>query len=95
MSKTDDLLKAIRKDELAIMMLERGVVKRDLDDNFSFNKKPSRGYYIVLLPNGIFYLHHDGTIKDGVKSKSKNPAFWDSKEEAEEFFEHWKSGIDI
>lgn len=71
-------------------MAALGVVRRDMECEFFGVKKESRGYYIVLPDHGAFYLHKDGAVRNGVGSKSKEPAFWDTEEEAQEFFDSWK-----
>ncbi len=72
------------------LMAEAGMVKAEIDSKFFGQLKPSRGYYICE-PSGRYYLHHDGLIKDGVRSDSENPAFWETEEDANKFFNEWKS----
>ena len=76
------------------MMVKNGEVKREIDTKFFGRNRPSRGYYIVENVRGRWYLHHDGTVKDGVKHDSKKPAFWDSEDSANEFFKNWKAGAE-
>jgi hypothetical protein len=67
-----------------------GEIKKDRDATFFGDKKPSRGYYIVIPKNGTWYLHHDGIVKNGVNADSKKPAFWPTYEDAMQFFNAWK-----
>lgn len=78
------------QDILNKMMAETGEVKQEIDARFFGRNRPSRGFYIVES-TGRWHLHHDGTVKDGVKHDSGKPAFWDSKESANDFFENWKA----
>jgi hypothetical protein len=76
--------------QLAELMEQKGTVKKDLEIKVFGETKPSRGFYITLPPSGVFYLHHNGEVKKGVKADSKKAAFWGTEEAANEFFNDWK-----
>lgn len=50
----------------------------------------SRGWYIVSLVSGVYYLHHDGKVRSGVGAFSDNPAFWPTEEAAQAFLDEWR-----
>lgn len=75
------------------LMADAGVVKREEDLNMCGKIQESRGYYIVIPADGIFYLHHDGTVQNGVAAFSDKPAFWETREAATEFFDEWKRSV--
>lgn len=72
------------------LMAHTGEVKRDVDAKFFGVTHPSRGYYIVSSTAGIWYLHHDGAVKEGVQNSSGKPAFWPTEKEALDFFDNWR-----
>ena len=72
------------------MMAKSGEVKRDIEARFFGQTKPSRGYYIVIPEGGVWHLHHDGLVKQGVNADSKEPAFWPTEEDATQFFNTWR-----
>jgi len=78
------------QEDLKILMLDSGEVKQDLETTFFRILRKSRGWYIVLPLTGVWYLHHDGDVKNGVHNDSEKPAFWGSEEEAQSFFDSWK-----
>lgn len=73
------------------LMIETGVVKKEIETKIMGKTNSSRGYYIVTSDSGVWYLHHDGIIRCGVNAKAEKPAFWETKEEAEKFFSEWKA----
>lgn len=46
----------------------------------------SRGWYICE-PSGVFHLYKDGEIRSGA---TDSRAFWETEEEATNFFKKWK-----
>lgn len=81
------------QDVIDSLMANRGVVKRDIEATFFGKKLQSRGYYIAILGNHVWYLHHDGSVKEGVEAASDKPAFWPTESEAQEFFDNWKNAL--
>lgn len=75
------------------IVAENGVVKLEEEATFFGRHRPSRGYYIVDPNSGRWHLHHDGTVKDGVKHDSEKPAFWETEEAANNFFNKWKEQV--
>lgn len=73
------------------LMEKTGTVKREMEANFFHKNRSSRGYFICEPVNGIWYLHHDGKVKRGVIGDSAKPAFWETEEAANEFFNNWKA----
>lgn len=45
------------------------------------------GWYIAIFSD-ILYLHKDGFIRSGIMDV--NLGYWDSKEDAENFYSEWK-----
>lgn len=72
------------------LMARSGKVKRDIEAKFFGKHRESRGWYIVAPEHGVFYLHHDGQVKEGVNADSEKPAFWPTEQEAKGFFDTWK-----
>lgn len=86
-------LKMVREMENIIenLMANTGVVRQELEYTGFGKTHPSRGYYITTPCNGVWYLHHDGKVKEGVRGDSEEPAFWPTEEEAQTFFDNWKN----
>jgi hypothetical protein len=76
--------------DLRAIMISGGEVKQDLDFCFLGLIKKTRGWYIVTPISCVWYLHHDGLVKFGVNADSDKPAFWNSEEDANTFFDKWK-----
>lgn len=81
------------QDIVNAIMAKNGVVKLEKEAKFFGRHYPSRGYYIVDPDGYRWHLHHDGKVKDGVNSDSDRPAFWDTEEAANSFFNDWKKDI--
>lgn len=78
-------------EDLIQMMVDYGVVKEDLEYVIGGKQKSSRGYYIVIPGDGIYYLHHDGVVRSGVIPPSGRGAFWGTKAKAQAFLNNWKA----
>lgn len=78
-------------DQLAELMEQRGAVRKDFETTIMGKTKLSRGFYITIPPDGVYYLHHSGEIKRGVKADSKKAAFWKTEEAATDFLNDWKA----
>jgi hypothetical protein len=77
---------------LDTLMATTGVIKRERDMKMFGKQRPSRGYYIVIPDEeGRWYLHHDGTVQEGVGAYTERPAFWETEADAIAFFESWKA----
>lgn len=81
------------QDSLRHMMAQSGVIKKDVEGRFFGEDYPSRGYYIVLPGAGVWYLHHDGKVKNGTNADSGRSAFWPTEKEAKVFFSEWRAKV--
>ena len=79
------------QETLQKMMAKKGTVKRDVEVRFFGQTRTSRGFYIVMPEEGVWYLHHDGLVKEGVNADSEEPAFWPTEDAAKRFFNAWRS----
>lgn len=60
---------------------------KNINDNLVINSVDYRGYYICIKGR---YLYHDGQIRGGAEASSKSTAFWDTQEDAVDFYIKWK-----
>jgi hypothetical protein len=72
------------------MMATNGEARVELKFTICQIEYPSRGAYIVLQPNGIFYLYDDGRIYKGVNESVTASPFWPTLDKAQSFFSDWK-----
>lgn len=48
------------------------------------------GMWYIAIFSDVLYLHKDGFIRNGITDVNLNLGYWDSKEDAENFYSEWK-----